>query len=188
MARQASRSKGEEALLGPPAEGAGEIRSRVRRWLVEAGVPADSIRAGYQTAEGPVGLYLTNRRVIIEVKKGGGLSRGPHAVGTGSREGETAFGQLDRRLRAERSREGLHRGEDAPSKSWIGAVTDGRAWYAWEWGPKPGGAGDSAARIEAWHGQALKQRQHQEPGAPARARPGRKGVGIGGHAGHPQGR
>ena len=155
MARRASRSKGEEALLGPTAGGAGELRSRIRSWLVEAGVPADSIRAGYQTAEGPVGLYLTNRRVIIEVKKGGGLSKGPHAEGTGSREGETAFGQLDRRLRAERSREGLHRGEDAPSKSWIGAVTDGRAWYAWEWGPKPGGAGDSAARIEAWHGQAL---------------------------------
>ena len=157
MARQASRSKGEEALLGHAAGGAGELRSRIRSWLVEAGVPADSIRAGYQTAEGPVGLYLTNRRVIIEVKKGGGLSRGPYAVGTGSREGETAFGQLERRLRAERSREGLHRGEGAPSRSWIGAVTDGRAWYAWEWGPGPGGSGGAAARIDGWHGQALDE-------------------------------
>ena len=155
MARRASRSRGEEALLGPPAGGAGELRSRIRRWLVEAGVPAESIRPEYPTAEGPVGLYLTNRRVIIEVKKGGGLSKGPYAEGTGYREGETAFGQLERRLRAERSREGLHRVEGAPSKSWIGAVTDGRAWYAWEWGAKPGGAGDAAARIDGWHGQAL---------------------------------
>ena len=117
-------------------------------------MPAGSILAGYPTAEGPVGLYLTNRRAIIEVKRAGGLSRGPYAEGTGSAGGETAFEQLDRRLRAERARERLHRGDGEPGRGWIGAVTDCRVWYAWEWGPEPGPAG-AASRIDAWHGRAL---------------------------------
>ena len=155
MTRRAQRSGGAGTLLSPTARSEDECRSHIRSWLVEEGVPAASIRPEYQTAEGPVGLYLTNRRVIIEVKKGGSLPRGPYAVGTGSREGETAFGQLERRLRAERVRERLHLENGVRDKSWIGAITDCRIWYAWEWGPRPGGAGDAAARIDAWHGQTL---------------------------------
>ena len=155
MVRGVQGSDGADALLDPPAVGADERRAYIYRWLVGAGIPASSIRIGYSTAEGAVDIYLTNRRVIIEVKKGGSLPHGPYAEGTGSREGETAFGQLDRRLRAERERERLHLEEDIRDKNWIGMVTDCATWYAWEWSPRPDDAGDAAARIIAWHGQTL---------------------------------
>ena len=155
MARQALGASETETLLSPPAKGEDERRTYIYRWLVGIGIPAASIRVEYPTAEGSMDLYLTNRRVIIEVKKGGRLSRGPYAEGTGSREGETAFEQLERYLKAERMRERLHLEEDIRDKNWIGAVTDCATWYAWEWGPRPDDAGDAATRIIAWHGQTL---------------------------------
>ena len=157
----AARANAERTLLAPPSAGEDDRRSYIRDWLVQIGVPASSIRAEYPTAEGSIDLYLTNRRVVIEVKKGGRLAEGPYAEGTGSRDGETAFEQLGRCLKAERARERLYLEDGIRDKNWIGAATDGRVWYAWEWGPSPQegagprGAGDSPARIGAWHGRAL---------------------------------
>ena len=158
----AGRSGSEGVLLAPPLEGEDDRRSYVRNWLASIGVPASSMRVEYPTAEGPIGLYLTNRRVAIEVKKGGRLEKGPYADGTGSGGGDSAFGQLERRLKAERARERLYLEGGIRDRKWIGAVTDCRVWYMWEWDPDPeagarGGRGprDAAVRINAWHGRTL---------------------------------
>lgn len=91
------------------AESANEAdrRSYIRQWLVSVGVPDSAMREEYHTAAGPIDLYLTNRRVIIEVKKGGRLDGGPDVPGTGSSKEETAMEQLDRYVREERRRERL---------------------------------------------------------------------------------
>ena len=155
------REGAEAVLLAPPFGGEEDRRSYIRDWLAGIGVPASSIRAEYPTAEGSIGLYLANRRVAIEVKKAGRLDKGPYAEGTGSRGGETAFEQLERYLKAERARERLYLEDGIRDKNWIGAVTDCRVWYLWEWGPLgPGGGdapglGDAASRINAWHGRTL---------------------------------
>ena len=156
------REDSEEILLAPPFGGEDDRRSYIYNWLTSIGVPASSVRAEYPTAEGSIDLYLANRRVVIEVKRGGRLERGPYAEGTESKAGESAFEQLERHLKAERARERLYLEDGVRDKNWIGAVTDCRVWYMWEWGPEPGagagdgrGLGDAAARINAWHGRTL---------------------------------
>ena len=95
-------------------------------------MPAAAIRTEHQTDAGPVDLYLTNRRIILEVKQGGRLSRGPYADGTGSIGTESAFEQVARYVVAERARERLYLEEGVRERNWIGIATDGRVWYAWE--------------------------------------------------------
>ena len=145
----------EDTLLAPPSKREADRRAYISEWLVAVGVPAAAIRAEHQTDAGPVDLYLTNRRVILEVKQGGRLSGGPYADGTGSIGSETAFEQVARYVAAERARERLYLEEDVREKSWIGIATDGRVWYAWEWQPRPSDSGDAPSRIGAWHGTVL---------------------------------
>jgi len=154
---QGRRADAEGTLLRPPSKKEADRRAYISEWLAAIGVPAAAIRAGHQTEAGPVDLYLTNRRILIEVRQAGRLSRGPYADGTGSAEGESAFGQIARHVAAERARERLYLEEDVREKSWIGIVTDGGAWYAWEWQPMPSDSGDAPSRIGAWHGTELSR-------------------------------
>ena len=78
----------------PPNFGKNEptIRAEIRTWLIKHGFETE---IEYRTRTGPIDIYLTNRRVIIEVKKRGRLDKGPHEPGTGSpgktREDESAY-------------------------------------------------------------------------------------------------
>ncbi len=160
--RRAQRGKGgrladaENTLLAPPSKKEADRRAYISEWLAAVGVPAAAIRAEHQTDAGPIDLYLTNRRVILEIKQGGRLSGGPYAEGTGSAGTESAFEQVSRYVAAERARERLYLEEDGVrEKNWIGMATDGRVWYAWEWQPMPSDAGDAPSRIGAWHGTEL---------------------------------
>ena len=147
----------EDTLLAPPSKKEADRRAYISEWLVAVGVPAAAIRTEHQTDAGPVDLYLTNRRVILEVKQDGRLSNGPYADGTGSIGSESAFEQVSRYVVAERARERLYLEEKVRERNWIGIATDGRAWYAWEWQPRPSDAGDAPSRIGAWHGTELSR-------------------------------
>ena len=142
-------------LLNPPSKKEADRRAYIRTWLDSIGVPESSIRAEYHTRVGPIDLYLTNRRVIIEVKQSGRLDKGPAQLGTGSKKSETAFEQLDRYVRAERLRERLYLEEDITDSTWLGAVTDCKVWYVWEWSPRPLDYESSPIPIQAWQGQKL---------------------------------
>ena len=148
----------ENTMLAPPSRKEADRRAYISEWLVAVGVPVAAIRTEYQTDAGPIDLYLTNRRVIIEVKQGGRLSGGPYADGTGSVGTESAFEQVSRYVVAERARERLYLEEEGVrEKNWVGIVTDGRVWYAWEWQPRPSDSGDAPSRIGAWHGTELSR-------------------------------
>ena len=152
------RADAEDTLLAPPSKKEADRRAYIAEWLVAVGVPAAAIRTEHQTDAGPVDLYLTNRRVILEVKQGGRLSGGPYADGTGSIGSESAFEQVSRYVVAERARERLYLEEEGVrERNWIGIATDGRVWYAWEWQPRPSDAGDAPSRIGAWHGTELSR-------------------------------
>ena len=91
----------------------------------------------HQTGDGPCDLFLPGRRIVIEVKRRPAKSKpavaGPNSPG--SQEGETQFEQLQRYVLALRARERStmwDRLED-PNTPWIGALTDGVRWWAWEW-------------------------------------------------------
>ena len=91
----------------------------------------------HQTGDGPCDLFLPARRVVIEVKERAG-KRKAAAVGPnlpGSQPGETQFEQLQRYVRALREKERRSLWGDVPDANtpWIGALTDGVRWWAWEW-------------------------------------------------------
>ena len=147
----------QKTLLRPPSGREADRRAYIRAYLVELGVPERAIIAEYQTQRnGAVDLYLTNRRVILEIKKAGRLKKGPRHRDTGARPGESAFEQLDRYVRDERPREQLHLDRDADGDlPWIGIVTDGQQWWAWEWEPRQEDVRDAAKENERWQGQRL---------------------------------
>ena len=151
------RADAEAVLLSPPSKKEADRRAYISEWLVAIGVPAAAIRTEHQTDAGPAGLYLTNRRIILEIKQDGRLSRGPYADGTGSIGTESAFEQVARYVVAERARERLYLEEGVRERNWIGIATDGRVWYAWEWQPKPSDPGDAPSRINAWQGTELSR-------------------------------
>ena len=91
----------------------------------------------HQTGDGPCDLFLPARRVVIEVKERAG-KRKAAAVGPdlpGSQPGETQHQQLERYVRALREKERRSLWGDLPDVNtpWIGALTDGVRWWAWEW-------------------------------------------------------
>lgn len=91
----------------------------------------------HQTGDGPCDLFLPGRRIVIEVKRRPAAKQAPVAGpnSPGSQEGETQFEQLQRYVLALRARERStmwDRLED-PNTPWIGALTDGVRWWAWEW-------------------------------------------------------
>lgn len=142
-------------LLNPPSKKEADRRAYIRAWLDAIGVPESSIRAEYHTKAGPIDLYLTNRRVIIEVKQSGRLDGGPDRPGTGAKRNETAFEQLDRYVRAERLRERLYLEDGITDSTWLGAVTDGAVWYVWEWDPQPSEIEGAPRPVRTWQGQGL---------------------------------
>lgn len=122
----------EKDLLTLPDKTESNIRAVIRAYLNNLGV---DISSEWKTDAGPIDLYLKNRRIIIETKTLGRLSKGPNAPGTGSRKDETAFEQLERYVLAERKRERLFLEEDIEDLPWLGIITDGHKWWIWEWSP-----------------------------------------------------
>ena len=147
----------QKTLLHPPSGREADRRAYIRAYLVELGVPERAIRAEYQTQNnGAVDLYLTNRRIILEIKKAGRLKNGPRSRDAGAKPGESAFEQIDRYVRDERSREQLHLDQDADGDlPWIGIVTDGQSWWAWEWEPRQEDVVDVPKENVRWQGQRL---------------------------------
>lgn len=91
----------------------------------------------HQTGDGPCDLFLPGRRIVIEVKRRPAKSK-PAVAGPdspGSQEDETQFEQLKRYVLALRDREQSTMWDrlEAPNTPWIGALTDGVRWWAWEW-------------------------------------------------------
>ena len=148
----------EKTLLNPPSKNEADRKAYIRSYLRHIGIPERSIRAEYRTQNnGPVDLYLTNRRVIIETKKEGRLKRGPCLRGSGSRRDESAFEQLERYIIDERPREQRHLvGDVDNSIPWLGILTDGQRWWAWEWEPKEGR--DDARPDSYWQGRELTRK------------------------------
>ena len=133
-------------LLGAAGEEEEAIRGRIADWLRHAGV--DEIEPEFQTGCGPVGMYLVNRRIMIDVKRG----TGPRGARSGPRDGESALRQISGHVESERRRERLLFGDDAGAgMSWIGIVTDGGRWWAWEW--QKGGA--DGKPVPQWQGARL---------------------------------
>lgn len=145
----------ERTLLRPPSGKEADRRAYIRSYLHHIGIPERAIRAEYRTqSNGPVDLYLTNRRIIIETKKEGRLRGGPCTRGTGSRSEESAFEQLERYVKDERPREQKHLiGDVDDGVPWLGILTDGRRWWAWEWEPR--GDLDDASPHPYWQGKEL---------------------------------
>lgn len=145
----------EKTLLRPPSGKEADRKAYIRSYLHHIGIPERAIRAEYRTqSNGPVDLYLTNRRVIIETKKEGRLRGGPCTRGTGSRSEESAFEQLERYIKDERPREQKHLiGDVDDGVPWLGILTDGRRWWAWEWEPR--GDHDDASPHPYWQGKEL---------------------------------
>jgi len=116
-----------------PASGSEKTRQEyITSWLRHIGV--EEIESEFQTESGPVDLYLINRRILIEVKGKARLKNGPKAPRSGSRADESAFQQISRYIEAERRQEQLLFEEAEQAQlSWIGIVTDGVRWWAWEW-------------------------------------------------------
>ena len=90
---QGEASKPASVLLAAESKSESDRRSYIRQWLASVGVPNSAMREEYHTAAGPIDLYLTNRRVVIEVKGGGRLDDGPDVRGTGSSRDESAMEQ-----------------------------------------------------------------------------------------------
>ena len=144
-----------DVLLAAESANEADRRSYIRQWLVSVGVPDSAMREEYHTAAGPIDLYLTNRRVIIEVKKGGRLDDGPDVPGTGSSRDESAMDQLDRYVREERRRERLYLEDDITEQTWLGIVTDARTWYIAEWNARPSTRRDAHAIVGEWYERKL---------------------------------
>jgi len=122
-------------LLRPPSARKKARQEYIADWLRHIGI--GEIESEFQTGSGPVDLYLANRRVLIEVKSKARLKNGPNAPRSGSRGGESAFQQISRHIGAERRQDRPVSGGGAQSRlSWIGIVTDGERWWAWEWPEK----------------------------------------------------
>ena len=101
----------------------------------------------HQTGDGPCDIFLPARRVVIEVKERTGKGKTPAAGPDlpGSQPGETQRQQVERYVRALRRKEQLALWGDLPDANtpWIGALTDGVRWWAWEW---PAARDDEFAR------------------------------------------
>ena len=119
-----------------------QVQSALERVLEEYG----EVIPQHQTGDGPCDLFLPARRVVIEVKERTGKRKTPAVDPNlpGSQPGETQFEQIARYVRALREREQRSLWGDVPDTNtpWIGALTDGVRWWAWEW---------PARRDDAYH-------------------------------------
>ena len=97
------------------------LRTALRNVLVHLGFNAEIERDGAD-------VVVMDRSVIVEIK----LKVGPHL--TGSRKDETQYMQLDRYIESYRKNDdqlalfGSNR-----KRAWRGILTNGRAWWVWDW-------------------------------------------------------
>ena len=139
----------------------------VRSWLDKIGIPDRHIWAEEQPAGGAIrspgrmDLYLLDKRVIIEVKRQGRLSKGPYKRGTGSGRCESAYEQVGRYVADERRQWRFYSDGGMGEREWIGAVTDGRVWWVWLW---PAGLLSDAEPEECvgWVGTVLSSYNAEE--------------------------
>ena len=109
----------------------------------------------HQTGDGPCDIFLPSRRVVVETKersKAGDIPKcGPERPG--SAEGETQFEQVRRYVLALRRKEQrtLWEALASPDTPWIGALTDGNRWWAWEWTAT--GDDEVGSEMQLLHGQ-----------------------------------
>ena len=105
--------------------------------VLEGCAPGVEAILQHQTGDGPCDLFLPGRRIVIEVKRRPARSKPPVAGpdSSGSQEGETQFEQLQRYVLALRGHEQRTMWRDLRDANtpWIGALTDGVRWWAWEW-------------------------------------------------------
>ncbi|WP_419551420.1 hypothetical protein [Candidatus Poriferisodalis sp.] len=125
------------ALLS--AAGEQDIRRRLANLLAEldAGEYSLEVRAGTGAAD----LVCHEYRVVIETKARG--EAGPAKLRTGTTE--TQFGQVARYVEAFADRR-LDLGGQRP---WRGFLTDGRAWWGWEWQAPAAGESSGADNLVA---------------------------------------
>ena len=107
----------------------------------------------FQTGDGPCDLFLPARRVVIEVKERGAADPDQ----PGSQPDENQFDQVRRYVLAlrERERRNSPHALNASGIPWIGALTDGVRWWAWEW--PADGAGTDAAPHKQLHEQQFER-------------------------------
>ena len=109
----------------------------------------------YQTGDGPCDIFLPARRVVIETKERSKAGEIPKCDPDrpGSAEGETQFEQVRRYVLALRRKEQrtLWEALASPDTPWIGALTDGNRWWAWEWTAT--GDDEVGSEMQLLHGQ-----------------------------------
>ena len=126
----------QHAAVGQAAKLLGADRSRHK---VEGNVQSDveallramnlgTLESQYQTGDGPVDIYLPNRRTLIEVKAYP-LGKEPDRVQPG--RDESALDQLHRYVHAEANQERILEPTLGDSL-WTGIITDGRNWHIYE--------------------------------------------------------
>ena len=149
-------------LLSCPMRKETDGNYHVRSWLNEIGIPDAHIRAEEQPAGGAIcqpgrmDLYLLDKRVIIEVKQQGRLSKGPYEVGTGSGRNESAYEQVGRYVAGERGQGRIYSDGGMSEREWIGAVTDGHVWWVWLW-PASLSPGAEPEECVGWAGTVLSR-------------------------------
>ena len=116
----------EELLHGDPSRPERDVETGIIRLLAALGV--DEIKQDHARDSGRADIYLPRRRVFIEVKRAGGVDD-PQASRSGA---DSPFEQVQRYVRAEICYEIARTSEQAHDRSWLGLVTDGRVWHAWE--------------------------------------------------------
>lgn len=151
------------AFLHKEADSVYHVRSRLR----EIGIPDAHIRAEEQPAGGAIrqpgrmDLCLPDKRVIIEVKRQGRLSKGPYERGTGSGRCESAYEQVGRYVEGERRQWRFYSDGGMGRREWIGAVTDGHAWWVWLW-PASLPPGAEPEECVGWAGTVLSRRNEED--------------------------
>lgn len=110
-----------------------DIQNMVRRALVDAGISNEEIREQHVVRGGEAtDLYVHSRRLVVECKSQGKLTKGPKTKNSGSRPDETAYEQLERYLRIIASQTVLHKDDKTPN-SWMGIITDFEKYWVYEW-------------------------------------------------------
>ena len=113
----------------------------------------------HATGDGPADLFLPGRRVVIECKPRGGKSPKVGPELPGRKSNETQYHQVARYVegvtRAEHR--ALYRNIPRPKRGYyIGALTDGRRWWAWKWDAL--NPGREVGKYGGLHGQDFQGR------------------------------
>lgn len=99
------------------------------------------VLAQHQTDTGACDIFLPGRRTVVEAKKRPANGRGVDPDGPGRKRGETQYEQVQRYIASLTKTEIRNHGNviEDTEMPWIGALTDGLHWYAWEFDPRQPG-------------------------------------------------